>query len=114
LNRLEATLLDVVARLDELQVGCALVGGLAVSARAEPRFTRDVDLAVVAGADRAAEAVVGRFLTAGFGVPPRAAGRGAWRPVLGADSIVTRAAAQAHVTASDSGYASRLLGHACS
>lgn len=39
----------------------ALVGGLAVSARTEPRFTRDVDLAVTVRDDDAAEAVVNAF-----------------------------------------------------
>jgi hypothetical protein len=39
------------------------VGGLAVSARAEPRLTRDADLAVLVGDDRDAEALV-RDLTA--------------------------------------------------
>ncbi|MDQ3974793.1 MAG: nucleotidyl transferase AbiEii/AbiGii toxin family protein [Actinomycetota bacterium] len=36
----------------------ALVGGLAVSARTEPRFTRDIDLVVAVENDREAEAVV--------------------------------------------------------
>jgi predicted nucleotidyltransferase len=36
----------------------ALVGGLAVSARAEPRLTRDVDLAISVPDDAAAEALV--------------------------------------------------------
>lgn len=36
----------------------ALVGGLAVSARAEPRFTRDIDLAIGVTGDGDAEAVV--------------------------------------------------------
>jgi predicted nucleotidyltransferase len=36
----------------------ALVGGLAVSARAEPRLTRDVDLAVAVETDADAEAIV--------------------------------------------------------
>jgi len=67
-NRLEATLVDVVARFDHLGVGCGLVGGLAVSVRAEPRFTRDVDLAVMVADDRAAETLVNRFLQADFGV----------------------------------------------
>jgi predicted nucleotidyltransferase len=35
-----------------------LVGGLAVSARAEPRFTRDVDFAVALKSDREAEALI--------------------------------------------------------
>ena len=33
----------------------ALIGGFAVSARAEPRFTRDVDVCVVVDSDQAAE-----------------------------------------------------------
>ncbi len=41
----------------------ALVGGLAVSARAEPRFTRDVDLAVSVRDDRDAEDAVRTFLS---------------------------------------------------
>lgn len=46
----------------------ALVGGLAVSARAEPRFTRDLDLALAAKDDSAAEALVHRLLQAGYRV----------------------------------------------
>jgi hypothetical protein len=45
-SQVESTLRDVVSDLDGLDVGWALVGGLAVSARAEPRTTRDVDVAV--------------------------------------------------------------------
>ena len=44
----------------------ALVGGLAVSVRAEPRFTRDVDLAVAVPDDAAAEALVHQLRNAGF------------------------------------------------
>ncbi|MBK6855449.1 MAG: nucleotidyl transferase AbiEii/AbiGii toxin family protein [Microthrixaceae bacterium] len=43
-----------------------LVGGLAVSARTEPRFTRDVDLAVVVESDDAAQALVCSLLALGF------------------------------------------------
>jgi predicted nucleotidyltransferase len=43
----------------------ALVGGLGVSARAEPRFTRDVDLAVAVSDDRDAEQLVRRFAATG-------------------------------------------------
>ena len=46
----------------------ALIGALAVSARAEPRFTRDVDAAVVVGDDADAEAVVRRFSAQGYSV----------------------------------------------
>ena len=44
----------------------ALVGGLAVSARAEPRFTRDIDLAVATAHDRDAEALVRELLGSGY------------------------------------------------
>lgn len=44
----------------------ALVGGLAVSIRAEVRFTRDVDLAVVVDDDADAEALVRELSTAGY------------------------------------------------
>lgn len=41
------SLLDGLRRVLEQELPpCALVGGLAVSVYAEPRFTRDVDLAV--------------------------------------------------------------------
>ena len=44
----------------------ALVGGLAVSVRAEPRFTRDADIAVAVTDDVAAEATVRGLVLAGF------------------------------------------------
>lgn len=54
-----ATLLrDVVRALTAGGVRFALVGGLAVSVRTEPRFTRDIDLAVTVADDREAEALV--------------------------------------------------------
>jgi hypothetical protein len=46
----------------------ALVGGLAVSARAEPRFTRDVDLAVAVSGDREAEELIKGMLVRGYRV----------------------------------------------
>lgn len=46
----------------------ALVGGLAVSARAEPRLTRDVDVAVAVADDAAAEAVLRRLIAVGYRV----------------------------------------------
>ncbi len=54
--------------LTAARVPFALVGGLAVSVRADPRFTRDADLAVAVSDDVEAEAVVRRFLAAGFHV----------------------------------------------
>lgn len=66
MNRLESTLLKVVAQLSRLDSDCALVGGLAVSARAEPRFTRDIDLAVLVKQDKEAESLIKSFVDAGY------------------------------------------------
>lgn len=46
----------------------ALVGGLAVGTRTEPRFTRDIDLAVVVPDDRAAETLLRRLMGQGYTV----------------------------------------------
>ena len=50
---------------DSLDLRCALVGGFAVSVRAEPRFTRDVDLVVAVDDDRTAESLVRLLLDEG-------------------------------------------------
>ncbi|MGH3924439.1 MAG: nucleotidyl transferase AbiEii/AbiGii toxin family protein [Pseudonocardiaceae bacterium] len=63
MNRVESALRRIASELDSRQVRWALVGGFAVSARAEPRFTRDVDVAVLVESDGAAEQLV-RSLTA--------------------------------------------------
>ncbi len=47
----EATLADIAGHLERLERPFALVGGLAVSVRAEVRFTKDIDLAVVVDDD---------------------------------------------------------------
>lgn len=52
--------------LDSLDRRWALIGGLAVSALTEPRFTRDVDLAVVVDGDRDAEQLVHALRPHGF------------------------------------------------
>jgi hypothetical protein len=57
-SHLEQVVRDAGEALEALGFEWALVGGLAVSARAEPRFTRDVDLAVSVVADRQAEALI--------------------------------------------------------
>ena len=49
-----------------MAVRWALVGGLAVSLRAEPRTTRDVDVAVAVEDDRAAERIVRALLELGY------------------------------------------------
>ena len=54
--------------LAELRRPHALVGGLAVSARAEPRFTRDVDLAALVEDDRDAEGLIFELRGRGFEV----------------------------------------------
>ncbi len=68
LTRLGAALRDVTTVLNELQAQWALVGGLAVSARTEPRFTRDVDLAVAVESDPKAEALIRFLLGRGYRV----------------------------------------------
>ena len=64
MSRLETTLRSISADLSGCHARWALVGGLAVSARCEPRFTRDVDLAV------AASGVVVDLLFASSGIEP--------------------------------------------
>jgi len=46
----------------------ALVGGLAVSARTEPRFTRDADVAVLVDSDEQAEELVYSLKAAGYSI----------------------------------------------
>ena len=58
MNSLESAVRDIVADLEETGARFALVGGLAVSVRTEPRFTRDADLAVAVASDAEAEALV--------------------------------------------------------
>jgi hypothetical protein len=58
LTRVEKALAAVVADLADLGRRWALVGGFAVAARAEPRFTRDADLVVAVADDRDAEHLV--------------------------------------------------------
>ncbi len=54
--------------LVEMDVSHALIGGLAVSARAEPRTTRDIDLAVAVESDIQAEKVIFRLQQQGYRV----------------------------------------------
>ncbi|MFN8524539.1 MAG: nucleotidyl transferase AbiEii/AbiGii toxin family protein [Chloroflexota bacterium] len=53
-----ATLRQLDRHFDARRVAWALIGGLAVSVRTEPRFTRDIDLAVAVDSDRDAEAII--------------------------------------------------------
>jgi hypothetical protein len=67
-TRIEKVLKELVAALAAAGRSFAIVGGLAVSARAEPRFTRDVDLAVAVQDDSEAEALVRRLVEVGYSV----------------------------------------------
>lgn len=67
-NAVGDTLRRIVAHLDALPARWALVGGLAVSARSEPRFTRDVDVCVAVTDDAEAEAVVAGLVDDGYRV----------------------------------------------
>lgn len=58
----------IVSDLDGQRSAWALVGGLAVSARTEPRTTRDVDVAVMVPDDAAAEAMIWSLTRAGYAV----------------------------------------------
>ena len=65
---LEAALTHMCAELDDARARFALVGGLAVSARTEPRFTRDADLAVAVGSDAETEALIRSLHARGYRV----------------------------------------------
>ena len=52
--------------LDALGFDFALIGGLAVSVRSQPRFTADVDLAVSVSSDHEAEALVRKLRDRGW------------------------------------------------
>jgi len=79
MTELEGSLRQVLSDLVDEGLRFALVGGLAVSARAEPRLTRDCDFAVWVDGDPMAEQVVaqlaGRGYRAGAVVEQRATGR---------------------------------------
>jgi predicted nucleotidyltransferase len=63
---LESALRRICADLAEGGHSFALVGGLAVSARTEPRFTRDADIAVAVAGDAEAEALVRNLRSTGY------------------------------------------------
>lgn len=54
------------SQLDELGARFALIGGLAVGARAEPRYTRDVDLAVSVATGEEAERLLFALTRRGY------------------------------------------------
>ena len=65
---LQDALRQVLQHLDDMKVPAALLGGLAVSVWAEPRFTRDVDLAVAVSSDAEAERVIHALQRLGYRV----------------------------------------------
>jgi hypothetical protein len=65
-TRLLTALRGIAEALKERKQPWALIGGLAVSIRAEPRFTRDIDLAVAVDDDASAEALVSHLQALGF------------------------------------------------
>ena len=67
-NRLIRALKLSIGLLDELGQSYALVGGLAISVRSEPRFTRDIDISVVAPDDAASEALTHALQQRGYTV----------------------------------------------
>jgi hypothetical protein len=66
MNSLETLLHRISILFDDQRQAWALVGGLAVSVRTEPRFTRDLDLAVAVPNDETAEALVHHLHGAGL------------------------------------------------
>ena len=68
MTSLESVLQRIAADLKRSDVDFALVGGLAVSVRTEPRFTRDADLAVAVASDADAEALIRHLRTVGYEV----------------------------------------------
>jgi hypothetical protein len=65
-TQLFSALRETAGFLDQRHQPWALVGGLAVSIRVEPRFTRDIDLAVSVTDDGAAESLVADLVGAGY------------------------------------------------
>ena len=63
---MEAALRSATEDLNKSGRPWALVGGFAVSARAEPRFTSDVDIAVMVDGDAAAEELVYLLISDGY------------------------------------------------
>jgi hypothetical protein len=66
LIELAAVLQDMANELTRLGFRFALVGGLAVSIRGQPRFTNDADLAVAVGADAEAERLSRELQSRGY------------------------------------------------
>lgn len=68
MTRLEAALVRLDSDLRKLGCRWALVGGLAVSARARPRTTQDVDVAIAVSGDAQAEQLIATLRARGYEV----------------------------------------------
>lgn len=68
MSALEAALRAIAAELERQRVPWALVGGLAVTARAEPRTTRGVDVAISVPDDAESERLVFQLSSSGWDV----------------------------------------------
>lgn len=68
MTSLDAVLRGIGAELARARVPFALVGGLAVSVRTEPRFTRDADLAVAVATDAEAESLIHNLRARGYDI----------------------------------------------
>lgn len=66
MKRLIDAVAGIAQALDRHDRQWVLIGGLAVSALTEPRFTRDVDLAVIVESDRDAEALTRSLRADGY------------------------------------------------
>ncbi len=66
MSALENLFHAVIDQFALLEQPWALVGGLAVSVRTEPRFTRDLDIAIAVEDDQSAEEIVYRLLKSGY------------------------------------------------
>jgi predicted nucleotidyltransferase len=68
MNSVYSALSRMIECLSDCEVHFALIGGLAVSARSEPRFTRDVDLIVDTPTDEDAERLIRSLMGRGYGI----------------------------------------------
>lgn len=66
MSAFDNTLRQIGRDLDRLGIPWALVGGVAVSTRGAPRFTNDIDAALVVASDTDRERLVTRLLDAGY------------------------------------------------
>jgi hypothetical protein len=66
MQSVDAVLRQAAEDLDALGARWAVIGGLAVAFRSEPRFTKDVDVAVAVADDAEAEGIVNRLQVRGY------------------------------------------------